>query len=281
MKKQTANPKTRILALTGCSLAWSLFGFILLLEGCSRDPLKLVEQAQTCWRAGDYQDAIRLNTQLYETDAAGKYASQALLNIGNIYYLNLRQIEKAIDAYQKVTTEFPQSPQAYEARGQLALIYENEIEDYSQAIIEYDKILEANNLDNRAEIQYRKANNYFRQGDYDLAWREFRHIEESGEGGPHLAGQVCLKLGNINQIRHQYDDAVGYFLKVIDSPCPECRRQAILSLADAYEALYDFEHAIETLQKLDQSPEDKQLVRREIARIKKKAARVNTTPHRF
>ena len=147
----------------------------------------------------------------------------------------------------------PERSEAYAARDQLAVIYENEIGDLTQAIMQYDKILEADNLENRLEIQYRRASDYFKQADYDRAWRELRRIEDSGEAGLHLADQVYLKLGSIDQMRRRYEDAADYFRKVINSPCPECRRRAILNLTETYEALYDFDNAIETIRKLDHS----------------------------
>ena len=258
-------------------LSWILLGVVVLLAGCNTDSQQLLDRAEARWREGNYEEAIRLNTLLYQRDPRGEYSARALLNIGNTYYLNLRQLKSAIDAYKKLAGEFPERPEVYHARDQLAVIYENEIGDLTQAIIQYDKMLEAEDLDNRAEIQYRRASDYFKQGDYDRAWRELRRIEESGESGSHLADQVWLKLGNIDQIRRQYEDAAGYFRKVVESPCPECRRRAILNLAETYEALYDYDRAIETIRTLDQSSEDGQRVKREVARLTEEKRRVNIT----
>lgn len=256
-------------------LTWSLVGAFAALAACGVDSRRLRDRAEAHWREGNYQEAIRLNTLVYERDRRGKYAPQALLDAGDIYYLNIRQLKNAIDAYKKVVEEFPEKQEAYKAREQLAVIYENEIRDLTQAIIQYDEILQSKHLDNRAEIQFKRANAYFKQEDYDRAWRELRRIEESGEGGPHLAGQVYLKLGDIDQIRHQYEDAAGYFQRVVNSPCPECRRQAILDLAETYEDLYDFDHAIETIRKLDHSPANDQLVSKEVARLTGMKRRLN------
>jgi tetratricopeptide (TPR) repeat protein len=236
-----------------------------LLAACNSDSQQLLDRAEARWREGNYEDAIRLNTLLYQRDPQGKCAAQALLRIGDIYYLNLRQVKDAVEAYKRLVSELPGRPEEYRARQQLAAIYENEIGDLTQAINEYDKILEAKDLDNRAEIQFRRANAYFKLQQYDTAWRELRRIEEAGVTG-HLADQVYLKLGNIDQVKHQYGDAVAYFQRVAEAPCLECRRRALLNLAETYEALYDFDEAISTLGKLDRS--DKQLADREVERLK-------------
>lgn len=256
-------------------LSLSLLLFAAILAACNSDSRQLRERAEERWREGNYDDAIRLNTLLYERDKDGRYAPGALLNIGNIYYLNLRNLEQAVETYKKLAAEFPGKAEEYEARKQLAEIYEYEIEDLSQAQSEYDRILENEDLENRPEILFKRANIYFKQEDYDHAWRELRQIEESGTAGTHLADQVSLKLGSISQIRQRYEDAAAYFEKVVGSPCQECRRQAILSLTKTYEALYSFDRAIETVQKLDQYPEDKQRVSQEVQRLTAEKNRLN------
>jgi tetratricopeptide (TPR) repeat protein len=251
---------------------WSWVSLTLLviaaaLSSCNSDSRQLKERAEAQWREGNYDDAIRLFTLLYERDKDGRYAPGALLNIGNIYYLNLRDLGKAVETYKKLAREFSGEAEEYEADKQLAKIYEFEIDDLSQALLEYDRILENKDLENREEILFKRASIYFKQEDYDRAWRELRQIEDSGTAGTHLADQVSLKLGSISQIRQRYEEAASYFEKIVASPCQECRRQAILSLTKTYEALYNFDRAIETVKKLDQYPEDKERVSQEVQRL--------------
>jgi tetratricopeptide (TPR) repeat protein len=244
---------------------WSLIIVAVLIASCNSDSRQLQERADARWREGNYEDALRLYSLLYQRDPRGGYAVQALLKMGDIYYLNLRQVTDAIDAYKRVVGEFPGRPEEYAARQQLAAIYENEIGDLTQAVYEYDRILEAGEIENRAEMQFRRANAYFKMQRFDTAWRELRRMEEAGVSG-HLADQIYLKLGNIDQIKRQYGDAVPYFQRVIGAACPDCRRRAILNLSETYEALYDFDKAIETLGKLDKA--DKALADREVARLR-------------
>ena len=248
-----------------CHMILSLAMAVAILAGCNSDSEQLLNRADARWREGNYEDALRLNSLLYQRDPQGKYAAQALLKSGDIYYLNMRQVKDAIEAYKRVVSEFPGRHEERIARQQLADIYENEIGDLTQAIYEYDQILEAKDLENRAEMQFRRANAYFKLQRFDTAWRELRRMEEAGMSG-HLADQIYLKLGNIDQIKKQYRDAVSYFQRVAEAPCPECRRRAIMNLAESYEALYDFDKAIDTLGKLDKS--DKQIQDHEIARLR-------------
>lgn len=257
-------------------LAWTLLGATLAGARCNSDTRQLFDRAQAQWREGNYEEAIQLDRLLYEKDPQGKLAPKALLNIGDISYLNLRKIKDSVDAYTKLVEEFPGRPEELKARMQLADIYENEIVDLTQAVAEYDRILEFPGLDNRLEIQFKRANAYFKMEDYNRALRELRRIEEAGVSG-HLADQVCLKIGNIYQIQRKYEDAADYLKRVERSPCPECRRSAIISLAETYEALYDIPQAIETIRKLDHTPENDRQVTQEVARLTEKQRLLGST----
>jgi tetratricopeptide (TPR) repeat protein len=262
-------------------MRWSLRTAILLilaaaLAACNSNERQLLGQAEARWREGNYEDAIRLNTLLYERDHQGRYAAMAMLNIGNIYYLNLRQLRNAVEWYEKLLDEMPGHEEEYAARRQLAGIYAA-TGDLTQAIAQYGKLLEIKNLANRDEILFERAGAYFKKEDFDRALRELQRLEESGISG-HLADQVCLKIGNIYQIRHRYDDAAGYFQKVSQAGCRECRRQAILDLAETYEAFFDFERAVETIRRLDPGPENEAVIAREVSRLQNKRKRVDSGP---
>ncbi len=258
-------------------LAWMLLLVAAaVLVACNSNERQLLGEAEARWREGNYEDAIRLNTLLFERDHQGKYAAKAMLNIANIYYLNLRQLRDAIDWYERLVDEFPGSPEEYSARLRLAGIYAT-TGDLTRAVVQYDKLLEMKNLENRDEILYERAGAYFKQEDFYRALRELSRLEDSGVSG-HLGDQVRLKIGNIYQIQHKYDDALAYFQKVSQAGCRECRRQATLDLATTYEALYDFDRAIATIKKLDPGPENEKLIAQEVARLQEKRKRVDSGP---
>lgn len=247
------------LCLIGCML-------VALLAGCSSSSRELLDQAEASWRKGRYYDAIQANEDLYSRERYGKYAAGALLKIGNIYYLNLRQVKQAIEFYDKLTREFPNSPETLEARRQLAAIYVNEVIDLDQAIAQYDRLLEAKNLADRPDILFRRADAYFKKEDYDRALRELRSLEDSGITG-RLADQVSLKIGSIYQIQKKFEEALEPFRKAIDASSPEYRRRAILEVAETYENLFEFDKAIETVRMLDKTPENEAYVQREVERM--------------
>jgi tetratricopeptide (TPR) repeat protein len=246
-----------------------------MLAACSSSSGQLMDQAETNWRKGRYEESIQDNQELYKRDPRGRYTPRALLNIGNIYYLNLRQLKPALESYEKLTAEFPDSAEAILAHKQLAAIYANELVDLDQAIAQYDKLLEAKNLDDRPEIVFQRADGYLKRGEFDHARRELLGLVDAGVSG-RLADQVSLKIGDSYAIEKRFDEAVEPFQKVLTSAFPECRRRAILSLAETYENLFEFDKAIQTIRMLDKTPENDRYVQSEVARLSAKRKGVET-----
>ena len=253
-----------------------------LLTGCSSDARDIMGQAEASWRKGDYENAIRFNRQAIASAPQSKEAAQALLKIGTIYYRNLRQIRDAINTFNHLAAQFPGAPEEYQARFLLAEIYANEVGDLTQAIAEYDRLLTWPKLQDREEIEFRRADAYFKSNDFDRALRELQRIQESGVTG-HLADQIALKIGNIYLIQKRYEDALPPLERVTHSPSAECRRHAILEMAEAYEGLFDFDKAIGAVRQLDATPENEVRIREEVARLeaaRKKAEAVYREPER-
>ncbi len=253
---------------------WCLLTLAALLAGCSSSSRQLMDRAESSWRKGRYPEALEANEQLYRYEPRGRYAAQALLNIADIRYLNLRQTRQAIEFYEKLTTEFPNSAQALKAHRQLAGIFANEVIDLNQAIAQYDRILDFKDIRDRAEIVFQRADAYFKNEDYYRALRELHSLEESGISG-HLADQVSLKIGSIYQIQKKYPETIEPLQKVLGSACPECRRSAVLNLTATYENLLDFDKAIETIRRLDPGPENDAYRQKEIERLNAKRRNVD------
>jgi tetratricopeptide (TPR) repeat protein len=239
------------------------------LAACGPDLQALLEQAETSWRKGRYNEAILANEELLKREPRGKYAAHALLSIANIQYLNLRQIKPAINFYTRLNREFPETPDSLQAHRHLAEIYENEVIDLDQAITQLSALLEARDLKDRFDILYRRADLFFKKENYDRALRELRSLQDAGAQG-RLADQVLLKVGSIYQIQKKYDLAIEPFTRALASEFPEIRRRALLSLAENYENLFDFDNAVATMRKMPRTPEDEAFVASEIARLNKK-----------
>jgi tetratricopeptide (TPR) repeat protein len=246
-----------------------------MLAACSSSSGQLMDQAETNWRKGRYEESIQDSQELYKREPRGRYAPRALLNSGNIYYLNLRQLKQAIESYEKLTAEFPDSAEAILAHKELAEIYANELVDLDQAIAQYNKLLEVEDLDGRPEILFQRADAYLKKEEFDHARRELLGLVDAGVSG-RLADQVSLKIGDSYAIQKRFDEAVEPFQKVLTSAFPECRRRAILSLAETYENLFEFDKAIQTIRMLDKTPENDRYVQSEIARLSGKRKGVET-----
>ena len=249
-------------------------------NSCNSSSQKLLEEADANWRKGRNYEALQGNELLYQREPKGNFAARALLNIANIYYLNLRQLKPAIQSYDRLIHEFPEAVEAVEAHRHLANIYADELNDNDQAIAQYEALLRVEDLPDRPAIMFKRADMFFKMGDYDRALRELRTLEESGIDD-RLADQVSLRIGSIYQIKKEFDKAVEPFAKVVTSKYADCRRRAILSLAETYETLFDFGKAIAAIQKLDRNPENDKFAAGEVERLKKKRVAVERSDNLY
>jgi hypothetical protein len=90
-----------------------------------------------------------------------------------------------------------------------------------------------------------------------------------------------LKIANIYLIQKRYEDALPPLERVTHSPSAECRRRAILDMAEAYEGQFDFDKAIGAVRQLDPTPENQERIREEVARLeaaRKRAEGANREP---
>ncbi len=256
-------------AVTGLWLLW-------LTIGCSPDPELMLADAAAQWREARYEDAVRLNWKAYLANPKGRIAARALLSIGNIYYLNLNRREDAIEVYQKLLMEFPGGADGLEARKQLAAIA-GQIGDWTQAVYEYDRMLELGTRQDREWARFQKASAYFKMSDFESALQELRRLEETGATN-HLSDRASLKIGVICQIQKRSADALVEFRKVSDSACKECRQRALFNLISTHEARFEFDKAREVIGLLDDTPENQALARKEERRLASMRQRAEAVP---
>src|SRR5947207_1235085 len=96
--------------------------YCLLLTGCGRHGA-LLDQAQAAWDSGDYASAVARYEEFLKDNPRHEQAAVVRFQVGNIYYLNLRQYDRAIQHYIHLLEDFPHAPQAVLTTQRLAECY--------------------------------------------------------------------------------------------------------------------------------------------------------------
>ena len=255
----------------------SLFVCLILLAvvvvGCSRDVEQSLERAVEAWDSGDYQLAAEEYERYLEKDPDNEKAAEARFQLANIYYFKLRRYDQARANYSTFLERNHGHSNAQLARERLAEVLGEMGRSY-EAIAEYEN-LNPQNENERRRIRLRIADLYFAQRNYSQALTEYEKVIEK-VAYDELSEQAYLREASIYHIeRGQYQQAVPvYQVLASGSSDPEVRIRALFGLADCYAGLYQFDEAIKTLREINEKREQTDVARRieELEQQKRDAA---------
>jgi tetratricopeptide (TPR) repeat protein len=130
------------------------------------------------------------------------------------------------------------------------------------AIAEYEN-MNPQDSEERRRIRLRIADLYFAQKNYSQALTEYEKVIESTPYDE-LSEQAYLREASIYHIeRGQYQQALPVYQKLAsESEDTEVKLRAMYGLADCYAGLYRFDEAIKTLREINDDAEHKHIAER-------------------
>ena len=234
---------------------WLIFGVGVGLCFQSENEVRAqYERAQTQWRIGDYAAAISLYDKVHLLYPSSSYAPRALFELGNLNYINSRDIQRAVENFQMLVDEYPKTPQAVDALLRLGEINEIELQDYPAAIVCWKRVLELDaSRRSRRQLLFRIGNAYFKLDQFERAIRAFEELVGDGVADD-LTQQANIRLGTIYQINADYLGSLPYFRAVLENESrPNYRLQAQLGLIESFEFLDDLKSAVEVARRIDEA----------------------------
>ena len=168
----------------------------------------------------DYTNAIKYFKKVL---SSRKYASKALLKLGDTYY-NLGDVNKAISYYQQVVEKFPNSQESMEASYDIiSSQIKNPSKNLEVAIKEFISRYKNNPLSE--DLKYQLANLYIKQNKKEDAYNLLSTIV----GGPKY--RAMLKMAMLQPDPGKKE---ALLLNVIDNAHGETKQKAKELLADLY-----------------------------------------------
>ena len=245
----------------------------VLAGGCRRDVEQSLQRAVEAWDSGDYKLAAEGYERYLETAPANEQAAEARFQLANIYYFKLKLYDQARANYITFLEHNHTHSNAQLARERLAEVLGEMGRSY-EAIAEYEN-LNPQNENERRRIRLRIADLYFSQRNYSQALTEYEKVIEK-VAYDELSEQAYLREASIYHIeRGQYQQAVPvYHMLATASSDAEVRVRALYGLADCYAGLYQFDEAIKTLREIKENREQTDISRRieELEQQKREAA---------
>ncbi|HXU09506.1 MAG TPA: tetratricopeptide repeat protein [Blastocatellia bacterium] len=249
----------------------------VLAGGCHRDAERPLIRAVEAWDSGDYQRAAEEYERYLYQRPDGEKASEARFQLANIYYFKLRRFDQARSLYATFLEQNPSHQDTPLARERLAEVLGEMGRSY-EAIAEYEN-LNPQNEDERRRIRLRIADLYFAQRNYSQALTEYEKVVEKVPYDE-MSEQAYLREASIYHLeRSQYQQAVPIYHKLAsESRDGKVRVRAMYGLADCYAGLYQFDEAIKTLRSIKEEPEQTDVARRvaELEQQKREAAQAKS-----
>lgn len=255
------------------SLRLSISAMIVLcllfsLAGC-RSRGTLLNQAQVAWDRGDYQTAATHYEEFLKGAPSPEQAANVHFEVAKIYYLNLKQYDRAAEHYIRLIEDFPQFPKREQAYRNLAECFEL-MKKPREAISEYESLLIAfPKTPDRRKIRLAIADLY---NDYDQsqALVEYQKVVKDVPYDE-LSEKAYLRIGGVRYVRGNYEEAIPAYQAVDqNTKDPIIRRQARERLADCYEGMVNYDKAVEILEHTESDPKDPDYLPKRIAGIRER-----------
>lgn len=258
----------------------SFFLVIFLLSAfavsCKRTTENTLQQASDAWESGEYKLAAEEYEHYIERNPSGEQSLDARFKLANIYYFNLHRYEQARAHYAALLYQDSSNPNAHAARERLAEVL-GELGRSYEAIAEYENLSPRDTAERR-RIRLRIADLYFDQKNYSQALTEYDKVIESAEYDE-LSEQAYLREASIYNSRSQYQLSSEVYKKLAsESNDPEVQMRATYGLVDCYAGLYQFDEAVKILRSIKDEREREHIAQRitELETQKREAAQAKS-----
>lgn len=185
----------------------------LLLAGCDGqgEGKKLAAQARALWDAGVYGDAARNFLTLADLYPDSPLAEESLYLAASLYHHYIRNPEQAARLYQTLAVSFPKGQYFFEARENLAVVFEANDDSRHRALQIYQQLLLAPEMAGRADyLRFKIGELNLQLGKMDQARFEFRDLLIK-QPKSKFAPQTYYLVGYSYYLEKRFDLALAVF----------------------------------------------------------------------
>ncbi len=212
------------------------------------------DRAREVWRNEDYFEAARLFREIVRLYPRSGLADDALWEVATTYYLNLYDIPSAIEFFQQLTSEYPDSPMAPEAHKYLAEIFDKDLNEPSSAVLHWKAALEYDLPEDQvSEIRLSMGDALFKQEEINEASEQYQLVRSRAKGAKYVC-QALIRIGIVFQVKKKYEESIEVFREVVENKaCLNSVLQAKLLLIESYEAEDQLNEAISVAEGISES----------------------------
>lgn len=254
-----------IRAVTGALLIFALSGCTFSLDWARQ------YWAQRAIAKQDFASALPILQQIVSHEPEGDRALSAARTGARVAHLEAKNYPQAVSFYKHLVLRSPDAGERKQAQQYIAQIYFENLQDFDQAVIEYEKLLK---LENNPEEEFRfrmnLAKSHFQLNNLEQALNELNALIEKKPAGD-KSFEVKMLKANVLVAGKQYADAAALWATILNEfPERSKKENVALNLVVLYEELKDFGKAIAVLENMRDQYPNKEFLDLRIARLKER-----------
>jgi TolA-binding protein len=215
LKRQGKAPKQRLwiflglimVALAAAGAYWYQANLQTRLEERFQEGLVLRQETK-------YSEAVELFKGLHDEQPSFVRIPEALFQTAEIQDLYLGRYSDALLTYLMLERDYPDAPEVFAARKQVAVLYKYRLNDCGQAIAVYQKVLDDAD-GNSDQLQYEVADCYFRLNNFAQARIEFESLLKNDPQSD-LFAEVQYRIAMTYALEGKLPEAAGAYRVVIE-----------------------------------------------------------------
>ncbi|MBE9503170.1 MAG: tetratricopeptide repeat protein [Proteobacteria bacterium] len=248
------------------------FAFLLFFVSCgSNEGQTIYDKGEKLKKEGRYEEAITKYRYVVLHYQKAKIAPEALFRIGEVSYIYLKDFNAAARAFRDLLNNYSWSARCKQAQLHLADIEMYGVQDFKQAIAEYQKAISYYGADKESErFQHEIAKAYFNLENFEQQRVELTLLLSKFPDSE-LAQSVYYEIANSYYIEGRPDEAIEAYKKVIEKyPNTSTSLESKFQTASCLEEKEDLKGAIEILKEIEGVYPNYKIVKMRIERIKKR-----------
>ena len=215
LKRQGKAPKQRLWILLGVIMVALVAAGAYWYQANLQTRLEERFQKGLAFRQENrYSEAVELFKELQAEQPSFVRIPQALFQVAEIQDLYLGRYSDALLTYLMLERDYPDAPEVFAARKQVAVLYKYRLNDCGQAIAVYQKVLDDADS-NSDQLQYEVADCYFRLNNFAQARIEFESLLKIDPQSD-LFAEVQYRIAMTYALEGKLPEAAGAYRVVIE-----------------------------------------------------------------
>lgn len=220
-------------------------------------------------QAAAYEQAVDVFMQLFADHPEFERVPAALYHVAEIQDLYLERYNDALLTYLLLERDYPNAEEVPAAQQQVAVLYKYRLNDCSQAIVAYQKVLDRTDQE-YDQLQYEIADCYFRLNNFEQARIEFESLLKSHPESERAA-EVQFRIAVTYALEGKLPDAADAYRQVLEGwPESAYALEARFGLATVLEEQEKLLEALSLLEELAGHYPNPEILERKTAQVRER-----------